>query len=95
MLISGEPWSSKDSLDIEHIPHYDRLANKLLDFVKGGKSVLIKLVLDIANAMLKCVQKQLVDFLPGSGHSSVYGSEAATENSHVTFAPVTNVAPLW
>jgi hypothetical protein len=88
LLVRNEHWASTDPLDISLVPHYDKLADKLFEINDDTKDKLLTVIPIVASGMLKCVRKQLADFLQGGKFEKV----SADHQKHATFAPVTNLS---
>ena len=80
-------WSEDSSeTSLSDVPHRKRLASVLFTVDKKQKELLFKTTKVIATAMLKCVEKQLVDFLPNGKYSKAPSSIdlKRTQYSHST-----------
>jgi hypothetical protein len=87
LLSSEGHWTECDPLEIGTVPHHERLKAVLMTPTKETNEHLVKLIPRVANGMLKVINKQLVDFLPGGKY---HGKQCETGAKTTHFAPITN-----
>ncbi|XP_063408128.1 uncharacterized protein LOC134691510 [Mytilus trossulus] len=89
MLNQDCHWSAEDPLQIHIVPHYDIYVASLFTLQEETRQLLFDLIKLVAAGMIKCVDKQLVDFLPGG---KLYSADTGIELNRTKFAHVTNLA---
>ncbi|CAC5358701.1 unnamed protein product [Mytilus coruscus] len=89
MLNQDCHWSAEDPLQIHIVPHYDIYVASLFTLQEENRQLLFDLIKLVAANMIKCVDKQLVDFLPGG---KFYSADTGNELNRTKFAHVTNLA---
>lgn len=84
LLHMQNPWND----DAYNIPNHQRFAESLCVLNTENKELLFEIVKVATMGMLKCVQKQLVDFLPGGKYSE---KPEVQELTRTQYAHVTNL----
>ncbi|XP_060575247.1 uncharacterized protein LOC132732765, partial [Ruditapes philippinarum] len=80
LFISAHHWSTSDPLEIAQVPHHARLVEVLFDINDESRDLIL------SRALLKCIRKQLVDFLHGG---KFY--QPSADPKPTNFAPLTNL----
>lgn len=88
LLNPDSHWSNDDRANVCEIPHRNRLCTRLFAVDKCNETLLYETVQVVANAMLKCVEKQLADFMP----EGQYAKEPSEKDlKRTSFAHSTNL----
>lgn len=85
-LDQNSHWTTDDPLGISHVPCHRILTKSLFCTTEETRELLLRALPVIATAMLKCVNKNLEDFLPGG---KFFNANSRAEHSS-SFAPTTN-----
>ena len=79
----------EDPLNVAAVPHRNRIVDSAFLLQDDHRELLFSTVASVSKGMINCINKQLVDFLPGGKYSQPASNE---DLGRLRFAPSTNLS---
>ncbi|KAG1650245.1 putative nuclease HARBI1 [Nymphon striatum] len=89
LLQSDRHWTENDPLEISIVQQNQGLTDCLFTLHEDTRELLFTSIPIVAKALLKTVNKQLVDFLPGGKYCDALST---SDQERIKFAPLTNLS---